>query len=337
MPDMLSTAVSGLLAFQRALATTSHNIANVNTPGYSRQTTEISTQPANFFGGLYFGNGVEIEGIRRAYDQFLVRDFRDSTSAHSRAAMFGSLAGQVDDVLADPQGGITAILHDFFEAVQAVADDPASSTTRFAMIHSAEALAGRFENVSNRFEEIQLSARNQIQHKVDEINLLVTSIRDINLTLESMNSTDQVGQQAADLLDERDQLLLQLSEKVDISVVDEQSNQLSIFIGNGQAVLTGTEAFTLSTQPSASDPNRDVIAYNGLITVFDISANLTGGELGGLLEFRDQVLDPALNALGRTAIGLAETFNAQMRDGMDLNGNLGQDFFSYTPPQSIPF
>ena len=256
MPNMLNTAVSGLLAFQRALSTTSHNIANVNTPGYSRQTTEIGTQTPSFFGGVFYGNGVEIEAIRRAYDQFLVRDLRDSTSAHSRSAMFGSLASQIDDVLADPQGGITSILHDFFESVQAVADDPASSTTRYAMIHTAESLASRFQNISNRFEEIQRGANDRIRHTVDEINLLVASIRDINIALNSMSSNDLLGQQAADLLDERDQLLFQLSEKVDISVVDEQASQLSIFIGNGQAVLNGTEVFYLEcpAQRQRSEP-----------------------------------------------------------------------------------
>ncbi|MDH3538034.1 MAG: flagellar hook-associated protein FlgK, partial [Gammaproteobacteria bacterium] len=144
-------------------------------------------------------------------------------------------------------------------------------------------------------------------------------------------------QQAADLLDKRDALLNQLAQKVDITVIDEGENNLSIFIGNGQTMLSNTAAFTLSAQPDISDPTRDVIAYNGLITVYDISANLKGGELGGLLDFRNNVLQPTRNALGRTAIGLAETFNAQMRDGMDLNGNLGQDFFSYSAPQSIAF
>ena len=129
----------------------------------------------------------------------------------------------------------------------------------------------------------------------------------------------------------------ELAEKIDITVIDERENNLSIFIGNGQTVLSGIENFTLNTQPDVSDPTREVIAYNGLITVYDISSNLSGGELGGLLDFRDGVLDPTRNALGRTAIGIAETFNAQMRDGMDLNGNLGQDFFSYSAPQSIAF
>ncbi len=335
MPDMLNTAVSGLLSFQRALSTTSHNIANVNTPGYSRQRVEFDTNIPSFLGGNFYGNGVSIESVTRSYDQFLTREVRDTTSAHARAAMFSELAGHIDDVLADPQGGITPALQDFFSAVQNVADDPSSLTARYAMIDNAGALASRFDSINTRFEELSQNTADELRRQVDEINTLVAGIRDINFALHEIHATGPTTQQAADLLDERDYLLDQLAQKIDITVVDEQENHLSIFIGNGQTMLSGTEAFTLSAVPDISDPTRDVIIYNGLITVYDISDNLTGGELGGLLDFRNNVLEPTRNALGRSAIGLAETFNAQMRDGMDLNGNLGQDFFSYTPPQSI--
>ncbi len=335
MPDMLNTAVSGLLTFQRALSTTSHNISNVNTPGYSRQRVELGTNTPSFLGGNFYGNGVGVESVARAYDQFLTREVRDTSSSYARAARFGELAGYIDDLLADPQGGITPSLQEFFGAVQDVADDPSSLTARYAMIDNADAMANRFASIDTRLEELSQNTADELRTLVDEINTLVAGVRDINYALHEIHSYGPTTQQAADLLDERDNLLDQLSQKVDISVIDEDENHLSIFIGNGQTMLSGTEAFTLSAVPDTSDPTRDVITYNGLITVYDISDNLTGGELGGLLDFRNNVLEPTRNALGRSAIGIAETFNAQMRDGMDLNGNLGQDFFTYTPPQSI--
>jgi flagellar hook-associated protein 1 FlgK len=334
---MLSTAVSGLLSYQRALSTTSHNIANVNTPGYSRQTVEFDTNNPSFLGGNFYGNGVHIESIARAYDQFLTREVRDTTSIYTRADRFSEMAAHIDDVLADPQGGISPMLAEFFASVQDVADDPASTTARYAMINTAETLANRFASIDSRFEQLAQNTRTEVRDTVDEINSLVIQIRDLNISLNEIAPSAVSTQQAADLLDRRDSLLDQLAQKVDITVIDERENNLSIFIGNGQTVLNGIEAFALSTQPDVSDPTRDVIAYNGLITVYDISAQLSGGELGGLLDFRDNVLDPTRNALGRSAIGIAETFNAQMRDGMDLNGNLGQDFFSYQAPQSIAY
>ena len=337
MADLLNNAVSGLMAFQRALSTTSHNIANVNTPGYSRQTVEFVTNPPSFYGGNYFGNGVSIESVTRAYDQFLTTEVRDSTSIFTRSQKFSELSGYIDDILADPQGGISPMLHQFFESVQDVADDPASSTARYALINSADTLAARFQSFDQRFEELTRNTSADIHNTVEEINSLVAQIRDVNITLNDFAPSAASTQQSADLLDKRDALINELAEKVDITVIDEGENNLSIFIGNGQTMLSGTSAFSLSAQADIGDPSRDVISYNGLIGVFDISSNLTGGELGGLLDFRNNVLEPTRNALGRTAIGLAETFNAQMRDGMDLNGNLGQDFFSYDPPQSIAF
>jgi len=337
MVDMLNTAVSGLLTFQRALSTTSHNISNANTEGYSKQHVEIGTNTPSFHGNSFFGNGVRIDAVARAYDQFLTQELRDTTSVHSRLDKFGELAAHVDDVLADPQGGISPILHDFFVSVQGVADDPTSSTSRFSMINTAQTLTSRFHNIDNRFEDLSKNTTTDIRNVVDEINELVVAIRDVNIALNDSNATGRVTQQTSDLLDKRDTLLNQLAERVDISVINEQDNNISILIGNGQTVLSDTVAFTLSAQPSIGDPTQDVISYNGLITVTDISAQLGGGELGGLLDFRRNILEPTRNALGRTAIGLAEVMNAQMRDGMDLNGNLGQDFYSYSPPQISAF
>ena len=337
MPDMLNTAISGLLTFQRALSTTSHNIANVNTEGFSRQSVEIGTNTPSFLGNSFFGNGVQIDAVARAYDQFLTQEVRDTTSVHARLDKFGELASHIDDVLADPQGGISPILHDFFVSVQDVADDPTSSTARFSMINTGQTLASRFHNIDNRFEELSNNSITDIRNVVTEINELVIAIRDVNIALNDSNAAGRVTQQSSDLLDKRDQLLNELAKRVDISVINEQDNHISIFIGNGQTVLSDAVAFPISTQPNAADPTQDVIAYNGLITVADISDHLTGGELGGLLEFRRNILEPTRNSLGRTAIALAEIMNAQMREGMDLNGNLGQDFYNYTNPQINAF
>ncbi len=337
MPDMLNTAVSGLLSFQRALSTTSHNISNVNTEGYSRQQVGFATNTPSFLGNDFFGNGVHVDSIARSYDQFLTKEVRDTTSVHSRLDKFSELTGHLDDVLADPQGGVAPILHEFFVSVQDVADDPTSSTARIAMMDMGTALASRFQNIDNRFQELSENTTAEIRRVVDEINELVLAIRDINIALNNANASGDISQQSSDLLDKRDLLLNQLAERVDISVLDEQESHLSIFIGNGQTVLSDTVAFPLATQTNIGDPTLDSISYNGLLTVTDISSNLTGGELGGLLEFRRTVLQTARNSLGRTAIAIAETMNSQMRDGMDLNGNLGQDFFSYSNPETIAF
>ncbi|MFT5974702.1 MAG: flagellar hook-associated protein 1 FlgK [Gammaproteobacteria bacterium] len=330
MADMLNTAVSGLLSFQRALGTTSHNIANVNTEGFSRQSVNITANTPSFFGGSYMGSGAHVESIQRSYDQFLTTEVRDVTTAHASLNKFAELSGYIDDVLADPQGGVSPVLHDLFSSIQDVADDPSSSTARFAMISTAQSFTDRFHNISNRFEQFAENTRAEIGNVVEEINSLVSTIRDFNLSIYKTSGTGPTTQQSGDLLDKRDALLTKLAEKIDISVVYSADNSMSIFIGNGQSILTGTTTNTLAVQTNTSDPALDTIVYNGPVSAFDLSAQLQGGELGGLLNFKSTILIPATNALGRTAIGVAEAVNEQMRAGMDLNGNLGQDFFSYS-------
>jgi flagellar hook-associated protein 1 FlgK len=333
MADMFNTAVSGLLSFQRALSTTSHNIANVNTEGFSRQSVEISANSPTLIGNSFMGTGAHVQSIQRSYDQFLSTEVRDVTTVHSRQTKFAELAGHIDNILADPKGGISPALHNLFSSIQDVADDPSSSTARSAMVSSAQSLSERFHSIDTRFEQLAANTKTEIGAVVNEINTIVSEISDLNLSIKKNPGSSNTTQQSGDLLDRRDGLLSKLAEKVDISVVYSANNNMSIFIGNGQSVLNGTTINTLAVQPSVSDPEQDTIVYNGSVGKFDLSDQLQGGELGGLLSFKSAILTTARNSLGRTAIGVAEAVNFQMREGMDLNGNLGQDFFSYTDPQ----
>jgi flagellar hook-associated protein 1 FlgK len=166
----------------------------------------------------------------------------------------------------------------------------------------------------------------------------VSNIASINARLNNQPVKDNLNQQSADLLDQRDRLMQQLAEKIDIRVINERENNLSIFIGNGQTILTGSQAFELDAVPNISDPRQDIIVYKGVSQINDISAALTGGgELGALLEFRDTILQDTRNDLGRVAIALADSFNDQHNSGMDLNGNLGDDFFTFASPSVTPY
>lgn len=338
MSDMLNTAVSGLLTFQRALSTTSHNIANVNTEGYSRQRVDISTQIPSYSGDSYYGNGVNVNAVTRVYDQFLTAELRATTSTFSKYDFLTELAGNIDDVIADSEGGISPAIQEFFSAAQEVADDPTSTTARYNLINVAESLTAQFHNLDTRFQQLQENTSEDIRNTVDEINGLVESIRQINVQLNKIEGAGSSSQQSSDLLDQRDQLMLELSEKIDISTINEGDENLSIYIGNGQTILNGTEAFTLQAVPNTSDPSQDYIIYQGLNQVNDLSDSLkSGGELGALLEFRDTMLLDARNDLGRIAIAIADVFNDQHQMGMDLNGSLGGDFFSFSDPEVIAF
>ncbi len=331
--DMFNTAVSGLLSYQKALSTTSHNIANVGTEGYSKQRANFGVRSPDFIGGRYIGNGVQINSITRSYDQFLTSEVRDTTSSYEKNRLTQELAGYVDNVLADPFGGISPVLQEFFAATNDVADDPTSTTSRNNLINVSQTMSERFHNIDTRFDELEANTSKDIKSVVTEINDIVEGIAEANLGLNKVGPDATSSQQSSDLLDQRDQLILELSKKIDITVINEDTSSLSIFIGNGQTILSGLTPYKLEAVPNASDPSQDSITYKGLNTVTDLSDSLKfGGELGALLEFRDSVLTDARNDLGRVAIAISESFNEQHRAGLDLNNNQGSNFFSVNSP-----
>ncbi len=335
MGDMLGNSISGLLSFQRALTTTSHNIANVNTEGYSRQTVDLSTRNPVLIGSSYIGSGVQIDSVARSYDRYLTTSVRDSNSTFYRLERFTALSSEIDNILADPEGGISPLLQEFFTSVQDVSDDPASGTARQQLITTSESLVNRFSTFDSKLDQLTKNVSSDLHDVVDEINQIASSIVDINRALSEQNASGELSGQSSDLLDRRDMLLNELSKKTNINIINENENNITVMVGNGQTLLAGTELFGMSVIPDPADPEQDIIIYNGFSTSNDLSAQLTGGELGGLLDYRENVLEPAVNSVGRIAIVLADTFNDQHREGMDLNDALGGDFFTFSQPSTI--
>ncbi len=322
---LLSTGISGLLSTQRALAVTSQNIANVNTEGYSRQRVDLSSRAPQALGEGFIGRGVYVADIERVYDEFITQQIRTNTAGFNQAEQFYSLASQVDNLLADPQAGLLPTLGGFFDALQAVANDPTSSAARQVLLSDSRSLEDRFRFLSQRLDTLQESVNAGLGNMVVEVNGITDAIaslnRDINIALSTGNG------QPNDLLDQRDALIGRLSEYVAVTTVPQDDGSLNVFIGNGQAVVAGTESRALSVQPSAFDPERMEVAYTAAAKPVIISDQLSGGRIGGLVDFRNRVLEPSQNALGLIAVGLTSMVNEQHRMGMDLKGNLGGDFF----------
>ncbi|RLA21188.1 MAG: flagellar hook-associated protein FlgK [Gammaproteobacteria bacterium] len=328
---LLGVATSGLLAFQRSLTTTSHNIANVNTDGYSRQRVDFGTRPAQATGAGFIGKGVDVTAINRAYDDFLTLQVRSSTSSHSELNGYYQLASQVDNFIANENTGMSAALQDFFNAVQEVADDPTSIPARQVMLSEANILTDRFNALNSRFTALQSQVNKGTEGAVAEINNLAASIADLNAKIVVAYGASG-GNAPNDLLDQRDFLITQLSEKVDVSTVSQQDGAINVFIGNGQTLVMATTAAQLSTQPNATDPTQlDVMFSIGGAGLVNISQNLTGGELGGTMRFRNEILTPATTALDDIAAQLATDFNTQHALGWDLNGAAGGNLFTVPP------
>ncbi|MEM8816849.1 MAG: flagellar hook-associated protein FlgK [Pseudomonadota bacterium] len=332
MADILNTSLTGMRAFQRALEVTSHNIANANTPGYSRQVAEFTTREGQGSGNGFVGTGTQITTIKRIYDAILGEQLQGSTTGLARFQTLAGLSGRVDSLLADPNTGLNDGLQSFFNAVQDLANDPASVPTRQALLGEAEGLAGRFRALDARLGDVDAEVNDRIRLAVDDINRLAEAIADVN---DKITLTAGIGQPPNDLLDERDRLVLALSEQVSVSTVLQDDGAMNVFIGSGQSLVVGANARTLGTAGGEFDPTRTVVNYVGSAGTTPLDTSLTGGNLGGLLDFRANLLDPARQSLGQTALAFASSFNEQHMSGMDLRGNLGAEFFSVSDPLSL--
>lgn len=334
--SVFNIGVSGLAAAQAGLLTTGHNISNASTPGFNRQQIVQSTNTPQFTGAGYFGQGTNVTTVQRVYNQFLASQTLSAQTRLSELNAYADQIRQVDGLLADSSAGLSTALNDFFRGVHEVAANPASIPARQSMLSMAQALVGRFQSVDGRLNEIRDGVDTQLASTVADINSYTTQIAALNQRIILAQAAGP-GQPANDLLDQRDQLIAQLNQQVRVTTLTESDGSLSVFVGNGQAVVVGAQSYGLATMQSGEDASRMTVgitlASGGTAALPE--AMLTGGTLGGLLAFRRESLDTAQNALGRIALGLAETFNAQHRLGQDLTGALGGNFFTAPAPQVI--
>ncbi len=325
MPDMLGTGLSSLRALQRALDTTAHNIANVSTPGYSRQRVEFETRQPSVVGSNWIGNGVDVSQVRRIYDQFLTAQTRSSSGNLARLEAFATQAERLDNMLGDTTNGLSASLQAYSDALSEVSSTPGSVPARQVLLSEGRALAQRISDYDARLREMSADIDTRFAGEAREVSLLAEGIARLNG--EITVATQNTGQPPNDLLDQRDRLIDEISGKVSVTVVAE-GHSLNVFIGNGQPLVLGTTASQITTVTDPFDPERTQFALQTATGTVDISRGVSGGTLGGLLDWRREMLEPARNELGRVSLAIANQVNAQHREGMDLTGALGGDFFN---------
>ncbi len=334
MPDLLTTSISGLLVSQRALSVTGHNIANANTPGYARQRLEMTARLPDGFGALAIGRGVQATGVERVFDQFLGNELRVAESAFHRLDAFYGLSARADALLADPVAGISPAISGFFAAVQDVANDPASIPAREALLGRAESMADRFQVVDRQLSQLGGEVGSRISQSVARINSLSEAIADLNQDIVTATGASG-GNPPGDLLDQRDAMLGELATLVDVTTVPQDDGALNVFVGSGQGLVVGSQTSKLGTDRNAFDPTAlEIVFINGASRT-PVTSSLSGGSLGGALDFRREVLDPARAELGRIATAIATTVNDQLGAGMDLYGNLGSPLFEVADPQVL--
>ena len=328
--SLLAIGKTGLYAAQAALATTGHNIANANVAGFSRQTVVQATSAALDTGVGFLGTGTEIAQIKRYSDNFLNTQVRNAQASTSGLESYYGQIKQIDNLLADTTSGLSPAMQGFFKGVQDMAANRASVPSRQAMLSSAETLATRLQDLDSRLGEIRSGVNGEIEASVTAINTYGTQIAKLNEQISNFASS--ATRPPNDLLDQRDQVVLELNKFVKATVTPGDNSSLTISIGNGQPLVVGNDSFQLAAMASPTDLTRMEVGYQvgSKVAVLPDGA-LSGGKLGGLLEFRTETLDAAQSSLGKIAIGMAFEFNAQHQLGLDQNGNKGQPFFNVSP------
>lgn len=326
MSDMLSTGVSGLLAFQTSLDTTSHNISNAATPGYSRQTTNLTESTPQLQGGGWIGSGVTVSSVQRAYDDIVASQVRTASGAKSQWDVFTSYAGQINNLFSNSTTGISSTLQDLSNAFQTVSNSPSSTAERQLVLSKAQSVVDTLQTYGSRLDQLTSQVNAQLDSEATAITGLAKNIAGLNAKIAT--ATGGTGNIPNDLLDQRDTLIDQLSQHINVSTVKQADGEVNVFIGTGQALVLSTTAASLKTQQDPYDITRRSLMLQNDTGQVDITNSLTGGTVGGLLDFRSTLLDPAKNNLGQIAVAVTSAVNQQQNAGMDLNGNLGADLFS---------
>jgi flagellar hook-associated protein 1 FlgK len=321
MSGILSNAISGLQASQNALRTAGHNISNANTAGYTRQEVNYATRPEQNIGSAGFiGSGVTTVSIERIVNEFVTAQLRQDTSTFNQLDKYNSNIGKLDKLFADVSTGLTGALQTFFASMQNGANDPSSTPGRQLIVTEVESLSIRFNNLYQRMDDVEKSVNREIDTVTSQMSSLAQSIASLNQAIADKRASGD-GNQPNDLMDKRDEALRKLSELVSLQVIKQDDGDVNIFIGNGQPLVVGTQVSSFSVS------NDGKIQLKSNASSADVTAQISGGQVGGLLSFREQVLYPSMNELGRIALAIADQFNTQQQQGIDLDGDYGQKLF----------
>ena len=333
---LLSLGMRAMFANQAALQTIGQNIANANTPGYSRQSVTLTTPEGQFTGAGYFGKGVNVETVTRSHNEFLTKEAVSSKALAFMDSTRYALLQQLEQVFPTGDQGIGQAANQFLNAMVDVTSRPADPSARQVVLGRAQELAARFANAGQKLTDLQSGVVSDMKADVGVVNQLAQQIAAANDQIARANGT---GHQANDLLDKRDQLISQLGQYVQVSTLPASDGTVGVFIGGGQRLVLGNQAQALSVTPDPYDSARvqlSISEANGA-RVLDESV-LTGGSLSALLAYQNKDLQDARNMIGQMAMALGTKVNDQQALGLDLSSppGAGAPMFAFGPPRALP-
>jgi len=307
-------------AEQEALSTTTNNIANVNTPGYTRQTVSLEEAPPVQYGGLLLGNGVSVGQITSQRDSLLQTRLDQETQRQAKYDSYLSTMQQVQTLFNETSGnGLQSSLTNFFNSLQQLSTSPSDLSLRQGVLTAAQNLAQSFNNIANNLSQLQQNADQTVSQSLNQINNITSQIAKLNVQVSAATAS---GQNAGTLIDQRDQLVNQLSGLIDVSTIDAGNGSITLTTSSGAALVVGNQSFQLSTQTDSASGFQHVYSQGS-----DITSELTDGSLAGAIQARDQTIPSILSSLDSLAWGIGNSVNSINQSGTDLNGNAGGDLF----------
>lgn len=325
--SVLNIGTRALQANQIALQTAGNNIANVNTPGYSRQSVVLTAVEGQFSGGGYIGKGVDVQTIQRNFSAFLTRQATLASATQNADAARSNKLNQLQDIFSGGSTGLGAAVSDMMNAFSDVASAPTDLTARTVALTRVDETAGRFRAASQALDDLQTGVQQELAQKANNINTLAQNIADVNQEIARAQGS---GQPPNDLLDRRDQLVRELNQFVQTTSIAADDGTVGIFLAGSQPLVLGTTVSPVSiVNDDFGDPLKSKLAItrDGQQVLLDENA-LGGGEVSGLLRFQNTDLTEGRNLLGRLTLAITTQMNAQHGLGLDLDGNAGGPLFT---------
>ncbi|MDA8523737.1 flagellar hook-associated protein FlgK [Acidovorax sp. NCPPB 4044] len=327
--SLLNVGARALLANQTALQTAGHNIANVNTAGYSRQTLSLQTVQGQFTGGGYIGQGVDVQTILRNHNELLTRQAAAANSSQTADKTRAERLSQMQDVFSGGTSGLGASITDMLNSLKDVVAAPTDITARTVTITRMDETAARMRSAADRIDEIQYTVKEQLKSDVNAINSLAKQMAAVNEQIARVKGN---GQTPNDLLDQRDQIIREINQYVQTTQVAADDGTVGLFVAGSQPLVLGTTATPLAVEESSLFPGSGQLKLYfsppGAKPIELDDSMLAGGELSGLLRFHNTDVAEGRNLLGRMAQSIGMTMNAQHKLGVTLDGQPGKDLFS---------
>ncbi|MCF1162722.1 flagellar hook-associated protein FlgK [Yersinia pseudotuberculosis] len=330
--SLMNTAMSGLNAAQYALSTVSNNITTFQVAGYNRQNTVFAQNGGTITSAGFIGNGVTVTGVNREYNAFITNQLRASQTQSSGLATYYQQISQIDNLLSNASNNLSTTMQDFFSNLQNLVSNADDDAARKTVLGKAEGLVNQFQNADKYLRDMDDGVNQKITDSATQINNYAEQIAKLNDQITRLRGSS--GSEPNALLDQRDQLVTELNQIMAVTVTQQDGDAYNVSFAGGLSLVQGPNAYKVEAIPSSADATRLTLGYkrgNGEATEVDES-RITTGSLGGTLKFRSEALDSARNQLGQLALVMADSFNTQHNAGFDINGDEGEDFFSFADP-----